>query len=111
MFAAISAAASGDNTLVAAQTGLKIRVMALSLISAGAAVSAYISSAAAAGQKLLGDSSNKLLLDQSGALGPAGCVLPYSAEGWFETKVGEALNLNLSAAHAVIGNLVWNWAT
>lgn len=95
-FAAISASSSGNNTLVAAVTGKKIRVLALFLIANGA-VNAKLQSGAG-GTDLTG-------LAYCAANG--GFVLPYNKVGWCETAAATLLNLNLSAAVAVGGCVVY----
>lgn len=100
-FAAIAAATSGDNTLVAAVVGKKIRVLALMLVAAGS-VNAYFTSAAG-GTVIFGGSTNKIAL-----VANTGFVLPFSPVGWFEnSSTNQLLNLNLSAAVAVSGGLVY----
>lgn len=100
-FAAIAAASSGDNTLVAAVSGKKIRVLALAGI-ATAAVSAYFTSGAG-GTVIFGGSTNKIALAANG-----GFVLPFNPLGWFEnSSTNQALVLNLSAAIAFSGGLVY----
>lgn len=105
-FAKISAAASGDNTLVAAVTSKKIRVLSLFLVNSGTAVSVYFTSGAG-GTAISGDSTNKIPLDKTGAAGPAGFSLGHNPQGWFETASGAALMLNLSAAQGVAGHLTY----
>jgi hypothetical protein len=95
-FAVIAAASSGNNTLVAAVSDKKLRVLALTL-SASAAVNAKFQSAAG-GTDLTG-------LYYLAANG--GVVLPYNKLGWFETAASALLNLNLSAAVAVGGCLTY----
>lgn len=95
-YAKISASSSGNNTLVAAVTGKKIRLVAVAMMAA-AAVNAKFQTAAGG-------------TDLTGLFYPAangGFVLPYNEEGWFETVVGELLNLNLSGAVAVGGCLTY----
>lgn len=75
----------GANELVAAATGAKYRVLALSII-ATTAVSAKFQSGTT-------DITGTFPLGATG-----GFVLPFNEHGWFETASGEALNLNLSAA-------------
>jgi len=100
-FAAIAAASAGDNTLVAAVVGKKIRVLSLFVLAAGA-VSAYVTSAAG-GTVIFGGSTNKMSLAANG-----GFVLPFSPVGWFENSAAnQALVLNLSGAVAVSGGLVY----
>jgi len=100
-FAAIAAAGAGDNSLVAAVVGKKIRVLNLFLLAAGA-VNVYFTSAAG-GTVIFGGSTNKITLAANG-----GFVLPFSPVGWFENSaVNQALVLNLSGAVAVSGGLVY----
>lgn len=94
-FAAISASSSGDNTIVAAVTSKKIRVLRWSL-SANGAVNAKWKSATA------GDITGLRYLQQYGGGGGTLCEI-----GHFETTAGEALVLNLSTAVAVGGDLTY----
>lgn len=96
-FAAISAALTPDNTLVAAVPAKKIRVLAYSIV-ASAAVNFKFQSAAA-GTDLTG-------LKYMPSAG-AGMVQAFNPLGWFETVAGELLNLHLSAAVPVGGELVY----
>ena len=88
---------SGDTELVAAQTGLRIRLLALSYQSA-LAVSIRFKSA---GNNL----SALYTLAINGQL-----VWPYNPHGWPETGVGEALNVNQSGAIASAAQIVWTAA-
>ncbi|MGD9827135.1 MAG: hypothetical protein AB7U66_00260 [Hyphomicrobiaceae bacterium] len=100
-FAAIAAATSGNNTLVAAVSGKKIRVLAIAVVAAGA-VDLYFTSAAG-GTVIFGGSTNKIGLAANG-----GFVLPYNPLGWFENSTtNQLLNMNLSGAVAVSGGLVY----
>lgn len=99
--APIAAATSGANTLLAAVTGKKIRILSLAMIGAGA-VNAYFTSAAA-GAVIFGGSTNKITVAAAGD----GFVLPHNPDGWFETVAGELLNLNLSGAVAVSGGFTY----
>lgn len=95
-FAKISASSSGNNTLVAAVSGKKIRVISLALMAASA-VNAKLQTAAGG-------------TDITGLFYPAangGFVLPYNEGGWCETVSGELLNLNLSGAVAVGGCMTY----
>jgi hypothetical protein len=94
--AKIDAATSGNNTLVAAVTGKKIRVLSLFLVSAGATTVTFQSGAGGTGL--------------TGAITTAagtGFVLPHNPEGWFETAEGALLNAALSAAIQVSGSLTY----
>lgn len=99
-FAAIAVASSGANTLVAAVTSKKIRVLALCII-AGAAGNVYFTSAAA-GTVIFGGSTNKINLAANG-----GFVLPFCPVGWFETVAGELLSMNASSTGPFSGGLTY----
>ena len=92
-FAAISTSSAGDNQLVAAVAGCKIRVVSGFLIADSTPVSVQFRSNAngTACTGLIPLAAN------------AGFVLPYNQGGWFETDVGEYLNLELSGSVAVGG--------
>lgn len=92
--AKIDAATSGDNELVAAVTGKKIRVVSMFYLASGTVTATFQS--AAGGTAITGGLQHTA---QTGA------VLPLNEDGWFETIAGEALNLNLSAAISVDGAL------
>lgn len=93
-YASISAASSGDNTLVAAVGGKKIRVLSAFIVAAGAVTAAFESGAS--GTALTGDAS----FAANGVL-----VLPYNQEGWFETAASALLNLELGGAVQTSGGL------
>ena len=88
----VAAASSGANTLVSAVTGKRIRVTSCVLTSNGTV-----------NAKFQSDST-----DISGLfyeLQATGFTMPHNPNGWVETAIGGALNLNLSAAIAVGGIL------
>ncbi len=93
----ISKAGSGDNTLLAAQTGSKIRVHSYTLVAAGGVTAAFESGAG--GTALTGDMS--LILGVP-------LVVPFEREGLFETAVSTLLNLELGGATQVSGHLVYS---
>lgn len=93
----ISAASSGDNTLLAAVTGHKIRVHSYVLVAAGAVTAAFES--AASGTALTGDMS---------LITGTPLVVPFEREGHFETVAGELLNLELGGAVQVSGHLTYS---
>lgn len=95
-FAVIDAATSGDNTLVSAVTGKKIRVLAVVLVSSGTVTVRFES--AAGGTALTG---------QMQLTAQTGFSAPFSPVGQFQTVAGELLNLELSAAVSVDGWLVY----
>ena len=93
-YAAIDAATSGDNTLVAGVTGKKIRVISLWLTSAGTVTARFESGA-----------SGTALTGQATLAVNTGITLPHNKDGWFETAAGSLLNLELSGAVSVDGSL------
>lgn len=96
-FAAIAVSTSGNNPIVAAVTGKKIRVLAYILVGSDAVNAKFQS--ASGGTDLTG------LKYIAGAGG--GVCAPFNPVGWFETASGQLLNLNLSGAVAVGGELVY----
>lgn len=100
-FAAIDAATSGDNTLVAAAgAGNKIRVHALYLVAAGTVNARFESGA-----------GGTALSGQMNLVANTGFVLPFNPVGWFETAANTLLNLELSAAVSVDGSMVYSVVT
>lgn len=93
-YAAVAVASSGDNTIVAAVSGKKIRVISY-MLNAAAAVDAKWKSGAST------DKTGLLYMAAAGY----GAIGDYNPSGWFETAVGQALVLNLSAAVAVGGHI------
>lgn len=96
-FAVIAAAGNGDNTLVAAVTGKKIRVLAGSLTMTGTAVTIRFESGA----------GGTALTGQMTPLQGTTIELPFSPVGHFETAAGALLNLELGGAQSVAGWLVY----
>ena len=97
--AAISGATSGDNTLVTAVTGKKIRVLSLVAI-ADTDVKIRFEDGAG-GTALTGR------MDCGTAGDSGGFVLPFNPGGWFETSVATLLNMELTAAVQVSGCLTY----
>lgn len=93
-FAIVDAATSGDNTLVSAVTGRKIRVLSLYLVASGAVTARFESGAG--GTAL----SGQMQIGANGVL-----ALPFNPAGWFETAAAALLNLELSGAVSVDGGL------
>lgn len=95
-FAAIAASGLGANTIVAAVVGRKIRVLAYTLMANGAVNAKFRSST---------------VTDLTGlkyfAAAGGGISVSFNPLGWFETAIGELLNLDLSGAVAVGGELVY----
>lgn len=92
----ISAASSGANTLVAAVTNKKIRVISYEY-SVSAAVNVKFQSST---------TSDLTGLQYNGSTGQ-GRTCPFHPMGWFETVAGEALTANLSGATAIGGSIVY----
>jgi hypothetical protein len=101
-FAPISVASSGDNTLLAAQTGdergesVAVRLMALSLVAAGS-VTAQLESGTA----------GSFITGAIPLIAGVPYVIPYSECGFGQVAKGEVLNVILSGATAVAGHLVY----
>ena len=95
-FAVIDNATSGDNTIVAAVTGKKIRVLQVCLIAAGAMTVRFESAA-----------SGTALTGQMNVNSTTGFNSGYCPTGHFETVAGELLNLELSAATSADGWIVY----
>lgn len=96
LFAVIDAASSGDNTIVAAISGQKIRVLSYTLLCNAATLVRFESGAG--GTALTGQMS----FDATG-----GVSVPFSPVGHFETASGSLLNLELSAANQVSGHITY----
>lgn len=100
--AAVAAASSGDNTLVAAVAGKRVRVIA-GVLSFGGTVNAKLKSGASTDLTGLyyGVAAAQVFFDYA----PEG----YGGQrGHVETAPGEALVVNLSGAVAVGGHLVYD---
>lgn len=95
-FSKISASTMGNNTIVSAVTGKKIRVLQMDLISSGDVNVKFQDGAG--GTDITG-------LSYLSAY--TGLVRNFSPVGWFETSASTLLNLNLSASQAVGGSLVY----
>lgn len=79
--------AIGQTAVVAAVAGAAIRVVGLIAMST-----------VANNIKFQSNSTDISALFPLGANG--GMVLPFNEHGWFQTNIGEALNINMSAATA-----------
>jgi hypothetical protein len=91
-YAVIDHAASGNNTLVAAVTGKKIRVVFFLMVSAGSVTPRFQSGAG--GTAL----SGQMTMAVNSVISA-----PYNPAGWFETAAAALLNLELSAPVSVDG--------
>lgn len=95
-FAVINATSSGNNNLVSAVAGLRIRVLDMFLVSDTAVSLRFDSNPG--GTAITGS----LPIDLKG-----GFVLPFNPVGWFETARGQSLSLNLSLQANVGGALTY----
>ncbi len=98
-FANIATASSGDNVLVSAVTGKKIRVVAGWMIAGGDVDVFFVDGA---NNAIAGDGSNGMDLTAN-----SGFTLPWNPVGWFETASGQSLDLNLGGAVRVAGAITY----
>jgi hypothetical protein len=94
--AVINHAGSGNNTVVTAVTGAKIRVLSAVLVAAGTVAARFESGAGGAA-----------LTGQMPLVANTAVELSYNPNGWFETAASALLNLELSGAIAVHGVLTY----
>ncbi len=94
-YAVVAATTLNDNTLVAAVTSKRIRVIALVLVASGGANTVRLES----------DASGTALTGQMDLIDNGQLVLPYNPAGWCQTAAGKLLNLELSAGTSVAGIL------
>jgi hypothetical protein len=94
-FASISSSATGDNTIVAAVSGKKLRVLKYTIVASGLIAAKFRSSSGT-------DLTGPMTLGANSGVGGAFCPV-----GHFETIAGDALVLNLSAAVSVAGHLTY----
>jgi hypothetical protein len=87
---------SGNNTIVAAVAGRKIRVTSAFMVAAGTVAVRFESGA-----------GGTALTGQMPLIASSGVVLPYNPAGWFETGAGALLNMELSANVKVHGALTY----
>ena len=95
--AVIDAASSGNNTVVAAVTGKKIRVLALAMTMTGTAVTIRFEDGA----------SGTAVPGQMQPTQGQTVTLPFNPVGWCETSAATLLNLELGGAQSVDGVLVY----
>lgn len=99
-FAKLSSASTGNQALVSAVVGKKIRILALHIMATATTNAVYINDGTA---DLYADSTRKIPLDVTGATGPGGFSLPFNPVGWFETgATNRAVNINLGSANGVV---------
>lgn len=83
----INASSLGSTQIIAAQTGMSIRVIDAAVVTTLANTVKFQSNAT--------DITASFPLGANGGL-----VLPFNEHGWFQTNIGEALNINLSVGTA-----------
>ncbi len=96
IFAVIDVASSGDNTLVAAISGQKIRVLSYAFLCDAATIVRFESGA-----------SGTALTGQMSFAAMGGISVPFSPVGHFETVAGDLLNLELDGANQVSGHITY----
>lgn len=95
--AVIDNATSNNNTLVAAVTGKRIRVLSLVLVATAAVL-----------VRFEGGADGTALTGQMSLAGAGdGFVLGFNPAGWFETAASTLLNMELSGAVSVDGCLTY----
>ncbi len=93
----VDADSGGGSEIVAAVAGKKIIVTSCALVSTSTDTFQFKSATTA------------ITGDMKGAAGAA-VVLPFNNKGWFQTAVGEALNLVVSSTNNVAGALTYRLA-
>ncbi len=96
-FLSVSAASSGNNTLLAAQTGYAIRVLSYTLVSAGTVTAAFQSGAGGTAR------TGAMTL-----IAGVPVVVSLQREGHFQTAVTTLLNLSLGGATQVSGHITYD---
>lgn len=91
----VVASASGNTSIVAAVSGMRILLLAYNFMANGTVNAKWRSADT--------DITGRAFLVEAGR----GKVVPFNPRGWAVTAVGEALNLNLDASVAVEGEAVW----
>lgn len=95
-FAAVSATTSGASTVVGAVPNRTVRVLAVNVIAS-----------TGVGVKWQSHVAPTDLTGLAALAANGGYILPYNPIGWFQTLVGEALDVNLSATATVGGHLTY----
>ena len=98
-FANIAINTSGDNIIVAAVVGKKIRVVSCFMVGGGDVDAYFVDGANTA---IAGDGTNGIDLTAN-----SGFTLNFNPVGWFETAAGQSLDINLSGAVRVAGALTY----
>lgn len=93
-YAVIDHATSGDNEIVAAVTGKRIRVLSYTIVAAAAVTVRFESGA-----------GGTALTGQMSFAANGGASTAFNPLGLFETAQGAALNMELGGANSVDGHL------
>lgn len=101
LFAAITASASGNNSIVSAVTGRRIRILGYVLTFAGSVNAEWMDGTTAISGLLRGTAGANIVC-------PVCPPVAGSQLYWLATSQTSALQLNLSAATAVSGHLVYD---
>lgn len=88
-FAAVDVATAGDNTIVAAVSGMRIRVLSLSVVAAASVTAAF--------------KSGSTFITGPLSLEPGVAIEASSPWGCFQTSPGEVLALDLGSSVQVSG--------
>ena len=95
-YAVIDNATSGDNTIVSAVSGKRIRVLSGCLVSSGTVNVRFESGA-----------GGTALTGQMNLVANTGFIIPFCEVGNFQTNYSQLLNLELSGAVSVDGWIVY----
>lgn len=101
-----NAGASGDTTLVPARSGFRVRALAYNLLAGGQANLKFTDGAG--GTQIGGKYP---LAAGTFVAAPMLTLAPGGPQGWFETTMGNALVMNVSAAVQVGGVLVYQYVS
>ena len=98
-FARLSTASTGNQAIVAAVSGKKIRVLSMNVMATASTNAVWVNDGTA---DLHGNTTYKIPLDVTGATGAGGFVLPFNQLGWFETAANNRpININLGSANGI----------
>jgi hypothetical protein len=98
-FARLSTASTGNQAIVSAVSGKKIRVLSMNVMATASTNAIWVNDGTA---DLHGTTSYKIPLDVTGATGAGGFVLPFNQLGWFETAANNRpININLGSANGI----------
>jgi hypothetical protein len=105
----INASADGDNTIVAAKPGMRIRVLGYVAIANSVVAAQFFSGASSNNNPLTGPMQCGTSSDSGGLVAPLTPPIPMGRDAWFVTGPGQALILNLSSAVQVSGHLSYDY--